>query len=149
MRLTVLGCYGPYPAAGQNCSGYLLQDGTTSVLLDCGNGVLSQLRYHLEPWQLNAVILSHLHSDHMSDVMIMRYAMLVHHKGQPGDPLKVFAPEQPAEDYARLHYKNHVTVHPLTKNTDMTIGSMHFSFFFYRNDKRWNSVHTQGKSKAH
>ena len=38
MKLTVLGCNGPYPAPGGACSGYLLQEGDTGVLLDCGAG---------------------------------------------------------------------------------------------------------------
>ena len=38
MKLTVLGCYGPYPPAGGACSGYLLEEGGTRVLIDCGNG---------------------------------------------------------------------------------------------------------------
>ena len=41
MKLTVLGCNGPYPAAGGACSGYLLETGDTRVLLDCGAGALA------------------------------------------------------------------------------------------------------------
>lgn len=49
MKLTVLGCNGPYPAPGGACSGYLLQEGDTGVLLDCGAGVLAQLEKHMPP----------------------------------------------------------------------------------------------------
>jgi ribonuclease BN (tRNA processing enzyme) len=128
MQLTVLGCYGPYPPAGGSCSGYLLQHEGTAVLLDCGNGVLSRLRYHLEPWQLDAVILSHLHSDHISDVMILRYAVMIHHAGGGKAPLPVYAPEEPAEEFARLSYKEYLRAQAITAETSLQIGGIQFHF---------------------
>jgi len=75
MKLTVLGCCGPYPAAGGACSGYLLEEDGYRVLIDCGNGVLSRLQQHLKSWELEAVLLSHLHFDHTADLMVLRYAL--------------------------------------------------------------------------
>ena len=128
MRLTILGCYGPYPAAGQSCSGYLVQEGDTSVLLDCGNGVLSRLRYHVEPWDLDAVILSHLHSDHVSDMMIIRYAMMVKRIKEPGAPLRVYAPAEPQIEYERLAYKDYVTTHAVTEESSVTLDNLQITF---------------------
>ena len=96
MKLTILGNNGPYPAPGGACSGYLLSSdsGNTNVLLDCGTGVLSNLSRHL-PWEsLSAVILSHLHYDHMSDLLPMQYALQFHPRSAP---LPVIAPETPSE----------------------------------------------------
>ena len=42
MRLTVLGKSPSWQDAGGACSGYLLQDGETNILLDCGNVALLQ-----------------------------------------------------------------------------------------------------------
>lgn len=44
MKLTVLGNTGPYPKAGGACSGYLLENGDSKVVLDMGNGTLANLR---------------------------------------------------------------------------------------------------------
>ena len=44
MRITVLGKSPSWQDAGGACSGYLIEDGATSLLLDCGNGVFSKLR---------------------------------------------------------------------------------------------------------
>jgi ribonuclease BN (tRNA processing enzyme) len=44
MRLTVLGKSPSWQDADGACSGYLIEDGDTAVLLDCGNGVFSKLR---------------------------------------------------------------------------------------------------------
>lgn len=128
MILTVLGCYGPYPAAGQACSGYLLQNGNSAVLLDCGNGVFSRLRYYIEPWNLDAVILSHLHSDHISDLMIMRYAMMVRRKSEQGPPLSVFAPAEPRELFQQLSYKDYMQANAVSENITLNFGDMKIAF---------------------
>jgi ribonuclease BN (tRNA processing enzyme) len=128
MILTVIGCYGPYPAAGQCCSGYLVQDSGTAVLLDCGNGVLSRLRYYLEPWELSAVVVSHLHSDHICDLLIMRYALMIRQMQEGGKALKVFAPAEPENDFRQLTYKDALTAVPLGESSRLQIGSLRFSF---------------------
>ena len=50
MRLTVLGKSPSWQDAGGACSGYLLEDGDTTVLLDCGNGVFGKLREPSTTW---------------------------------------------------------------------------------------------------
>lgn len=91
MKLTVLGCNGPYPAAGGACSGYLLEAENTRVLLDCGTGVLAALTARMAPEELDAVVLSHLHYDHMSDMLPLIYRM------QGKRRLPVYTPQAPAE----------------------------------------------------
>ena len=99
MKLTILGCNGPYPSAGGACSGYLLSEGDTHVLIDCGTGTLANLSRHI-PWEaLSAVVLSHLHYDHMSDLLPMQYALQFHPREIP---LPVYAPMTPAPVRALL-----------------------------------------------
>ena len=50
MRLTVLGKSPAWQDAGGACSGYLVEDGDTRVLLDCGNGVFAKLRERSTTW---------------------------------------------------------------------------------------------------
>ena len=45
MRITVLGKSPSWSDAGGACSGYLVQEGDFTLLLDCGNGVFSKLRW--------------------------------------------------------------------------------------------------------
>ena len=68
LSVTVLGCSGSYPGRGSACSGYLVDDGTTRVWLDAGSGTLANLQHHLPLDQLDAVVLSHGHPDHWSDL---------------------------------------------------------------------------------
>lgn len=68
MRLTVLGCSGSYPGHDCPCSGYLVQQDGTNVLVDLGPGCLSNLQRHLRLDEVTAVVLSHSHADHWSDL---------------------------------------------------------------------------------
>ena len=43
MKLTILGCYGPYPSPQGACSSYLVEGGGVRILLDMGNGSLANL----------------------------------------------------------------------------------------------------------
>src|SRR4051812_12194162 len=75
MRVTVLGKSPSWQDAGGACSGYLVQDGATSLLLDCGNGVFGKLRAQLDYLAVDAVVLSHLHADHFLDLVPFSYAL--------------------------------------------------------------------------
>jgi ribonuclease BN (tRNA processing enzyme) len=68
LRLTVLGCSGSYPAKNCGCSGYLVQHDATNVLIDLGPGCISVLQRHLHLADVSAVVLSHSHADHWSDL---------------------------------------------------------------------------------
>ena len=97
MRLTVLGCSGSGPGPTAPASGYLITAGDTRLLLDLGNGSFGVLQRHLDPWLLDAVVLSHLHADHCADMA----NLVVHrryHPLRPADvaPLPVFGPADTA-----------------------------------------------------
>jgi ribonuclease BN (tRNA processing enzyme) len=83
MRLTVLGKSPSWQDAGGACSGYLLQDGRTSLLIDCGNGVFAKLREHIDYVDVDAVVLSHLHADHFLDLVPYSYALTYAPRQQP------------------------------------------------------------------
>ncbi|MEW6273972.1 MAG: MBL fold metallo-hydrolase [Bacillota bacterium] len=74
MRLTVLGCWAPFPRAGGACSGYLLQDGGANILLDIGHGAFSRLRHFVHYADIRAVVVTHLHPDHYGDLPCLRHA---------------------------------------------------------------------------
>jgi ribonuclease BN (tRNA processing enzyme) len=129
MKITVLGNNGPFPAAGGACSGYLVQEGDTKLLLDCGNGVLSNLQKLVRFEELNVIILSHLHSDHMSDMMVLRYAIQLKRKnGTIKDVLNVFAPDEPEEEYKRLDVKEAFNLNAIVDGTVLKFGNLKITF---------------------
>lgn len=67
MQLTVLGCSGSGPGPDSPASGYLVRAGAITVTLDLGNGTFGALQRHVDPWTLDAALLSHLHADHCAD----------------------------------------------------------------------------------
>jgi ribonuclease BN (tRNA processing enzyme) len=67
MLLTVLGCSGSFPGPDNPASGYLVTDGETRLAVDFGNGVLGALQAAADPFELDALLLSHLHPDHCAD----------------------------------------------------------------------------------
>lgn len=71
--LTVLGSSGSYPGPGRACSSYLVTVEGYRLLLDCGNGALTNLP--CDPADLDAVLLSHLHPDHCADVYGLHIAL--------------------------------------------------------------------------
>lgn len=125
MKLTILGNNGPYPAAGGACSGYLLSSdsGKTNVLIECGTGVLANLFRHLPCDALDAVILSHLHYDHMSDLLPMQYALQFHPRPQP---LPILAPPEPDSVASLLRAISAFELRPME---EIRIGELSFSFF--------------------
>src|SRR5215210_6645731 len=83
MRLTVLGKSPSWQDAGGACSGYLIEEGDTAVLLDCGNGVFAKLRERIDYVDVDAVVLSHLHADHFLDLVPYSYALTYAPRQQP------------------------------------------------------------------
>ncbi len=87
IRLTVLGACGTYPSAGRACSGYLLEadDGgqTARVWVDTGSGTLANLLRFAELPGLDAIWVSHLHVDHLSDLPVANYALRYGFEPQP------------------------------------------------------------------
>jgi ribonuclease BN (tRNA processing enzyme) len=73
MRLTVLGRSPASPNPAEACAGYLVEGGSSRVLVDIGPGVVAQLVRRHHPDELDAVIVSHMHADHMLDLVTLRY----------------------------------------------------------------------------
>jgi ribonuclease BN (tRNA processing enzyme) len=68
VRLTVLGGCGAWPAAGQACSGFLVEHDGFRLLVDCGYATMPRLLEHLAAHELDAVFISHGHPDHCADL---------------------------------------------------------------------------------
>jgi ribonuclease BN (tRNA processing enzyme) len=102
MRLTVLGCAGSFPGPEAPCSAYLVEADGFRLLMDFGPGSMSTLQRYGGLYSVDAILLSHLHCDHMLDacsyIVARRYA-----PAGPFPPLPVYAPVAAPERIAAAY----------------------------------------------
>jgi len=90
-QLTVLGGSAAGVGTGQGCSGYLVQTESTSIVLDLGPGTAIELREHTDFRTLDAIVISHLHMDHVLDLFALRFA-LAYNPTPPPKPIPLLLP---------------------------------------------------------
>lgn len=91
MEVVALGTSGSFARFGQACSGYLFRAGGHAVLVDLGSGVLANLFRYRHPVDLDAIVLTHLHADHVADLYPLRL-VLRYGERKRSNPLPVHAP---------------------------------------------------------
>lgn len=134
MRLTVVGCAGSYPHAASAASAYLVEarDGerTWRLLLDLGNGASGPLHGYVDPGELDAVAISHLHSDHVADVVVLNVYLRYHPEG-PRGPIRLLAPTGTPERLAEIagsdpatDTNGQFTFEPWTEGQVVTVGPL-------------------------
>ncbi len=74
LRVRVIGCSGTYSSTDSACSSYLVQTNTTTVLLDAGPGSSIELQRHIELGAIDAIVLSHEHPDHWTEMPTLYHA---------------------------------------------------------------------------
>jgi ribonuclease BN (tRNA processing enzyme) len=129
MKVTVIGCWGGFPKKREATSGYLFQEDGFNLLVDCGSGVLSQLQTYIDVEDLDAVLLSHYHHDHIADIGPLQFARLV--KSQTGSKL----PELPIYghrfnevEFKRLTYKDFTRGEEYNPALPIQVGPFNISF---------------------
>lgn len=100
MKFTVVGCSGSFPGPESACSCYLVEAEGFRVVLDFGNGALGALQRHIGRYDVDAVLLSHLHGDHCLDLCSYYVARKYHPEG-PMPPVPVYGPAGTAGHLAR------------------------------------------------
>lgn len=104
MRLTTLGCWGAYPYQGAGTTSFLVtsQDGF-QLLLDAGSGCLTALEKEINPLDLDAVLISHYHPDHVADLGVLRHYFQLYPKHLwEAKELLIYAHDEDKEEFAKL-----------------------------------------------
>jgi ribonuclease BN (tRNA processing enzyme) len=96
MRLTVIGCSGSYPGPESAASCYLVETEHGGrrwrILLDLGSGALGSLHRFVDPLEIDAVFISHLHPDHFFDISGY-YVMRKYHPLGPQPIIPIWGPK--------------------------------------------------------
>lgn len=150
MRLTVLGCQSPYPGPNGATPGYLLQTEETNLLIDCGSGVISQLHRYLPLYQLDAVCLSHYHHDHIADVGVLQYGIMLHQKfkDRANGPLPIYGPSQAEERGLKLTYQEATVFKEVNQHSVIQIGDCTVSFHRTQHDAVCYAMKVEHKGKV-
>lgn len=74
-QLTILGGSSAGVGTGQGCSSYLVSIDDTNIVLDMGPDTLLELRKHVDYRTLDAIVISHLHLDHILDLFALRFML--------------------------------------------------------------------------
>lgn len=128
MDITVIGCWGAYPEKNEATSGYLVESEGSKILLDCGSGVLSRLQNHCSLEELDAVVLTHTHADHIADVYSLEFAILILMRiGKRTKPLDVYVNGEGSGSLA-FGYPDNVRVHSIAADMILTIGTVKLEF---------------------
>lgn len=98
MRLHVLGSSGSYAISGRPGSGFVVEEETTRVWLDAGPGTFFGLMDRFDPGFVTAVVLSHHHADHVTDLFTALHWW--GHGPQPREGIPLLAPAETLERIA-------------------------------------------------
>lgn len=126
MKWTVLGFQSPFPGPDGATPGYLLETSNGKhLLIDCGSGVMAKLAQYLPAYQLEALLLSHLHHDHITDVFTLQYALHLHQlHGQRSEPLPVYAPPEPVSWWEKLRFGTTMELRAIDSQSTINIGDV-------------------------
>jgi len=129
VKLTVLGPWGAYPAAGEASAGYLLEHNGGKLLLDCGSGVLSVVQRYTALTELSAVLVSHTHHDHVADLGCLQYACLIDADlDRRTAPLPIYIAGLQPEDGSHYASMPGSDVIPVFEHETIQLYGMKFSF---------------------
>ncbi len=98
MRLTVLGCAGSFPGPDSGCSCYLVDVDGFRLLIDFGTGSMTAVQRFAGLYSIDAIVLTHLHPDHMFDAC----SYVVARRYSPDGPLPQIPVYAPAGAEQRL-----------------------------------------------
>lgn len=132
VEITTVGWWGAYPDASAATSSFLLRADGRNILIDCGSGVLSHLQRYLAIENLDAVLLSHYHWDHLADVGCLQYAVRIQMDlGRRHRPLAVYGHGE-SDCLAKLTYLDYCVGKAYDPQGVLELGGLRFTFC--RND---------------
>jgi ribonuclease BN (tRNA processing enzyme) len=148
MRLTVLGCAGSFPGPEAACSAYLVEADGFRLLVDFGSGALTALQRYASLHAVDAILLTHLHCDHILDavtyVVVRRYA-----PDGPYPPLPVYAPAGAPDRLAGAYSQDETSVDDVYTFYGLQPGSFPIGPFTVTVDRVNHPVETYGVRLEH
>jgi ribonuclease BN (tRNA processing enzyme) len=117
-----VGWSGSFPGPESPASCYLIDTGDFRLVLDLGNGALGGLQRYADPTTIDAICLSHLHSDHCIDMCGLSVVQNYHPDG-PQPKIPVYGPAGTAERLSRALGSEHLGMADAFEFSTLTPGT--------------------------
>lgn len=127
MKVTVLGYWGGFPFNNEGTSSYLVESDGFSLLLDAGSSTLIQLEKVMDPLELDAVILTHYHHDHVADLGVLQYLRQLKPK-EPVAELPIYGHQEDQKHFEELTMAGISLGVPYNPEKTLTVGPFSINF---------------------
>lgn len=128
MNIRVLGKFGRFAPPNEATNGYLIEYKDKKILLDFGAGCLGKLIDIGLADEIDAIILTHLHFDHISDIFIMDYMRGYRKSKLKNQIIPVYLPNTPQKLKEIIADCKSYTLIPIEVGTS-TICGLDIEFF--------------------
>ena len=131
MKLTILGYWGGYPTSNEGTSSYLLESDGFHLMIDAGSASLIALENHLNPLELDALLLTHYHADHIADVGVLQYTRQLKrldNNERRAPILSIYGHQEDQENFKRLTMDRITEGVAYTKDEKLIVGPFEITF---------------------
>jgi len=130
MKLTVLGNNGTCPARDGACSSFLMEADGRKILIDMGNGSVAKLQHVCGLADIDIIVISHLHFDHLADLFPFKYAIETRkHFGESIDKIRLFIPPVPRWISDEISTNNVFDITYISDNDVVLFDNIRVEFF--------------------
>ncbi len=129
LNIIPIGIWGGYPNKNEATSAFLIEQDGFRCLVDCGSGVLAAVQNYTKLSDLDAVIISHYHPDHVADIGVLQHAAMVGMQLKEWEtPLLIYAHDRDPEEFEKLSYKGVTEGRAIQETETLELGPWQVSF---------------------
>ncbi|MDQ0429784.1 ribonuclease BN (tRNA processing enzyme) [Planomicrobium stackebrandtii] len=129
MKIIPIGIWGGYPNKNEATSAFLIEQDGFRCLVDCGSGVLAAVQNYTALRELDAVVISHYHPDHIADIGVLQHAAMVGMQLKEWDtPLFIHAHDKDAAEFEKLSYKGVTEGRAIQASETLELGPWQVTF---------------------
>lgn len=130
MKVIPIGIWGAFPNKNEATSSFLIEQDGFRCLVDCGSGVVAAVQNYTELSEIDAVVLSHYHADHIADIGVLQHAAMIgmQLKEWTNIPLPIYAHDRDSEAFVQLSFKEVTEGRVLNAAETVRIGPWDVSF---------------------
>lgn len=105
MKLRIIGFWGGYPGEDGASSMYVLEKDGFLLVLDVGSGGLAKFQKYYDVTDIDAVLISHYHADHIADVGVLQHACLVRsYMTKMDEELPIYGHKEDEDNFYKLNH---------------------------------------------